>query len=154
MDTLEVVRKAEERGGTERREALEEVVIHAHQLGCETRIGGGRAGGLNIRYGSIGYAVMDINTKGTVKLYAQPHPNKEAPEELHDEINNFVEAADPLELKSFPINTYGHLDDKVEDIDVEVLKGFLDHVVELIWNEYYEPYVEQEYLGVTGELVA
>lgn len=97
---------------------------------------------------------MDINTKGVVKLYAQPHPNKEAPDELHAEINEFVDDAKPLELKSFPINTYGHLDSKIEDIDVDVLKGFLDHVVELIWNEYYEPYVDEEYLGVLGEMVA
>jgi hypothetical protein len=152
LDTLEVVRNAEKRGGTERREALEQVVIHAHQLGCDTRVGGGTAGGLNIRYGSIGYAVMDINTKGVVKLYAQPHPNKEPPEELHASINAFVEDREGLEPKSFPINTYGHLEEKIEDIDISVLKRFLDRVVELIWAEYYEPYVEEEYLGLTGAM--
>ena len=149
MDTLEVVRKAEKRGGKERREALEQVVIHAHQLGCDTRVGGGTAGGLNIRYGSIGYAVMDINTKGVVKLYAQPHPNKEPSEEMHASINGFVEELDTLEVKSFPINTYGHLEPKIEEVDVNALKQFLDRVVELIWVEYYEPYVEDEYLGLT-----
>ena len=147
MDTLEVIRKAEENGGKERRSALEEVVIHAHQLGCDTRVGGGASGGLNIRYGSIGYAVMDINTEGTVKLYAQPHPNKEAPEALHESINKFISDHKALEPKSLPINTYGHLEDKIEEIDVTQLKQFLDRVVELIWGEYYEPYVEQEYLG-------
>lgn len=154
MDTLEVVRRAEKRGGPERRQALERVVMHAHQLGCETRVGGGSAGGLNIRYGSIGYAVMDINTKGIVKLYAQPHPNKEASETLHAEINGYVAAHEPLELKSFPIKTYGHVEGKIEDIDVDVLTGFLDRVVELIWSEYYEPYVDDEFLGVTGEMLA
>lgn len=150
MDRLEVCRVAEERGGTERREALEEVVIHAHQLGCDTRIGGGRAGGLNIRYGSIGYAVMDINTKGVVKLYAKPHPNKDAPDELHEDINEFVEDHESLEPKSFPINSYGHLEEKLEDIPVKRLKQFVDKAVKLIREEYYEPYLDQEYLGVTG----
>lgn len=152
MDRLEVCRLAEERGGSERREALENVVIHAHQLGCETRIGGGRAGGLNIRYGSIGYAVMDINTKGVVKLYAKPHPNKDAPEELHDTINGFVDDHEDLEPKSFPINSYGHLEEKVEDIPVEYLKNFVEQCVELIREEYYEPYLDEEFLGIKGAM--
>ena len=118
MDRLEVVRAAEKRGGTERRQALEEIVMHARELGCDTSVGGGDAGGFNIRYGGIGYAVMDVNTKGTVKLYAKPHPNKEAPPELHASINTFVDESEEFELTSSPINSYGHLQDKVEDMPI------------------------------------
>ena len=152
MDTLDVVKVAEKRGGTERREALESIVIHAHQLGCDSRVGGGRAGGLNIRYGSIGYAVMDINTKGVVKLYARPHPNKDAPDELQDTLNEFIDARDALEPKSFPINSYGHLEEKVEDIPEKALINFLEKSIALIKEEYYEPYFEDEYAGVTGAM--
>ncbi len=152
MDRLDVVRRAEKRGGVERREALEQVVIHAHKLGCETNVGGGRAGGLNIRYGSIGYAVMDINTKGVVKLYASPHPNKDAPEDMHESINEFVKEEDDLDVKSWPINTYGHVESKLEDIPVSTLKAFVDKVVEEIWDNYYKPYEGQEYLGLTGAM--
>lgn len=153
MDRLDVCRVAEEKGGTERREALEKIVIYAHELGCDTRVGGGRAGGLNIRYGSIGYAVMDINTKGVVKLYAKPHPNKDAPDELNESINDFVDDAKKLELKSSPINSYGHLEDKIEDIPIKQLKGFVEQSVELIREEYYEPHLDGEFLGLTSQMI-
>ena len=59
MDKLAIIRKAERLGGSERRESLEHVIIAARDLGCESQIGGGQAGGINIRYGSIGYALME-----------------------------------------------------------------------------------------------
>jgi len=148
LDRLEVIKRAEERGGPERRQALENIVIAARELGCDSRIGGGRAGGMNIRYGSIGYAIMDINTKGVVKLYVQPHPNKDAPDALQESLNHFIDVSEDLEPKSFPINSYGHLEEKVEDIPSEVLASYLEEAVSLIRQTYYEPYLDQPYLGV------
>ncbi len=58
MDKLNVIHKAERLGGTERREALEQVLVMANQLGCDTSTSSARAGGFNIRYGSIGYALV------------------------------------------------------------------------------------------------
>ena len=142
LDTLEVIKKAERMGGTERRESIEKMLLKARDLGCEMRIGGGRAGGMNIRYGSIGYAVMDVNTKGTVKLYVQPHPNKNAPEEFIDTLNGYIDESDQLEPKSSPINSYGHLEDKIEEIDDEAILNFLEKSVGMIRDEYYRPHFE------------
>lgn len=104
------------------------------------QIGGGRAGGMNLRYGSIGYAVMDINTKGVVKLYAQPHPNKSPADEHWQQLNDFIEENDQLEPKSSPINTYGHLEDKIEDIETEALIGYLEEAIGLVREYYYKPW--------------
>lgn len=148
MDTLEVVKKAEAVGGIERRQALEQLAMTARKLGFDLRIGGGTAGGFNFRYGSIGYAVVDVNTKGIVKLYVQPHPNKDAPDALRDSLNEIVEKSDQLEPKSFPINTYGHLEDKVEEISIDALEAYLEKARDLIVETYYRPYFEDEYNAV------
>lgn len=142
MDKLAVIYEAEERGGTDRREALQDVIIAARKLGCDTNIGGGQSGGINIRYGSIGYALMDINTEGLVKLYVQPHPGKSATNEFIDELNGFIDDQDELAPKSFPINSYSHLEDQLEDIPSEVLAGFLDFAMAKIREEYYEPHFD------------
>lgn len=142
MDTLDVMKKAEDKGGRERRKAFEQVLISARDMGCTMQIGGGRAGGMNLRYGAIGYAVLDINTKGLVKLYASAHPGKDAPDEYRKAVNDFIEAREELEPKSFPINTYGHLEQTVEEVGPEVLTDFIEHVVRLIREHYYEPWRE------------
>ena len=142
MDKLEVIRKAENLGGKQRRSSLEHVIIEARKLGCDPQIGGGRAGGINIRYGSIGYAIMDINTKGLVKLYVQPHPGKSSTEEFVNTLNSFIEQTEGLEPKSFPINSYGHLEDKVEDIPDKSLSDFLHFALDQIREEYYKPHFE------------
>ena len=142
MDTLDVVKKAEDNGGTERRRIFEEVLINARNMGCQMQIGGGRAGGINLRYGAIGYAVLDINCLGVVKVYASPHPGKDPEEEHHSAINGFIEESDELEPKSFPVNTYGHLEDPIEEIGAEPVVRFIQHSVELIRKYYYEPWFE------------
>ncbi len=121
---------------------MEQLVMHARELGYDFRIGGGRAGGLNIRYGAIGYAVIDVNTKGIVKLYVQPHPNKDAPDEMRDALNEFVDEAS-FEAKSFPINTYGHLEEPIEEISMDTLQEYLETAKDLIVETYYEPYFEE-----------
>ena len=148
MDTLEVVRKAEKAGGPERRQALEQLAITARQLGYDLRIGGGTAGGFNFRYGSIGYAVVDVNTKGVVKLYVQPHPNKDAPDVLRDTLNEIVEKSDELEPKSFPINTYGHLEGTIEEISLDALERYLEKARDLIVETYYQPYFEDGFADI------
>lgn len=142
MDTLDVMKKAEEMGGPERRKALEQVLIRARNLGCDMLVGGGRAGGMNLRYGAIGYAVMDINTKGLVKIYASAHPGKDAPDEYRDSINKYIEEHKEITPKSFPINTYGHLEEMVEEVGPDVLVEFIEHTIALIRKFYYEPWRE------------
>lgn len=142
MDTLDVMKKAEELGGRDRRKAMEQVVINLREMGCDMRIGGGRAGGINFRYGAIGYSVLDINTKGVVKLYASAHPGKDAPDEYRDAVNQFIDDREELDPKSSPISSYGHLESKVEEIGAEPLIDFGRHVVRLIRKHYYEPWRE------------
>lgn len=142
MDTLDVIKKAEDDGGTDRRRIFEEVLINARNMGCEMQIGGGRAGGINLRYGAIGYAVLDINCLGVVKVYASPHPGKDPEDEHRAAINGFIEDSEVLVPKSFPVNTYGHLEDPLEDIGAEPVVRFIQHSVELIRKYYYEPWFE------------
>lgn len=142
MDTLDVMQKAERLGGSERRNAFEDVVINAREMGCELKIGGGKAGGINLRYGAIGYAVLDINTEGQVKLYASAHPGKDAPEEYRSAVNDFIEQREELVPKSSPISSYGHLKDDLEDIGSRPVVEFAEHVISLIRKYYYEPWRE------------
>ena len=137
LERLDVILKAERLGGKERRQALEKVMIEARDLGCRLEVGGGRAGGINIRYGMIGYAVLDITSTGEVKLYASPHPGKDAPEEFAEAINNRVSELKGLEPKSFPIGSYSYLEDKIEDVPDEALADFLHTAVEQIREIYY-----------------
>ena len=132
-----MIQLAQEKGGRERRDAIEKLMIYARNLGCNIEAGGGRIGGINFRYGGIGYAIMDLNTDGEVKLYAQPHPNKTAPESLSNRINKFLEDNEQLNLKSHPINCHGLLIDKVENVSYQALIAFLDVAIEAIKETYY-----------------
>ena len=138
MDKLQVIQAAEEKGGKNRREAIEKLMIYARKRGCNIEAGGGRIGGINFRYGGIGYAIMDLSTEGDVKLYAQPHPNKTAPESLSGRINKCLEDNEDLELKSHPINCHGLLTKKVEDIPRKALIDFLDLALDAIKDAYYK----------------
>ena len=137
MDKLQVIQIAESKGGKARREAIEKLMIYARNLGCNIEAGGGRIGGINFRYGGIGYAIMDLSTDGDVKLYAQPHPNKTAPEELSNRINKFLENREDLQLKSHPINCHGLLNQKVEDVPLSALIEFLETALQAIKAVYY-----------------
>ncbi|MFA5623479.1 MAG: hypothetical protein WC966_00265 [Bradymonadales bacterium] len=138
MDKLQVIQLAAEKGGPERRQVLEKLMVYARGKGCQVDAGGGRVGGINIRFGSIGYAILDISTEGDVKLYAQPHPTKAAPEELSQKINDFLaENGEQLKLKSFPINCHGLLVPKAEEIPLDALIGFLEFSLQCIMETYY-----------------
>ncbi len=142
MDKLDVLEKTEDEGGRKRRKIMEEVLVHAREMGCEMKIGGGRAGGINLRYGAIGYAILDINTLGVVKVYASPHPGKDPKDEHRGSINGFIEESEELDPKSFPVNTYGHLKDPLEEIGAEPVVMFIQHAVQLVRKYYYEPWFE------------
>lgn len=138
MDKLTVIRKAEELGGNERRSALERLMIEARKLGCEPEVGGGRVGGINFRFGSLRLAVMDINVKGEVKLYVQPHPNKAAPAELSDRLNQYIKDCEGINIKTFPLSCYGHVEGPVETLPDASLSGYLNEAVQLIKQTYYQ----------------
>ena len=61
MDKLQVIQLAQEKGGRERRDAIEKLMIYARNLGCNIEAGGGRLGGINFRYGGIGYAESECD---------------------------------------------------------------------------------------------
>ncbi len=138
MDKLQVIQAAEEKGGQKRRKAIESLMMYARNLGCNIEAGGGRIGGINFRYGGIGYAIMDISTDGDVKLYAQPHPNKDAPDLLKDRINKFLESREDLKLKSHPINCHGLLSQKVEEVPYQALTDFLEMSLQAVKDTYYK----------------
>lgn len=142
MDKLDVIKKARKLGGDDRRDDLVALMIKARELGCDAKVGGGRAGGINFRYGSIGYAIMDVNTKGQVKLYASPHPGADPPESLHNALNDCIERTAALNPKTFPINSYGRLEDKLEDVPNNALYAFIAEAVEQIYETYYRPHIE------------
>ncbi len=138
MDKLQVLKLAEQKGGKERRERIEKLMIYARNLGCLVQAGGGIAGGINFRYGSIGYAIMDVNTEGEVKLYAQPHPSKGVTSDLCDKINEFLKSREDLKMKSLPINCHGQLIDKVEVVPLSALIEFLEVAKQGIIDTYYK----------------
>lgn len=137
VDKLSVIRKTEELGGKERRTALEQIIRIAHKLGCASEVGGGRIGGINFRYGSIRYAIMDVNVEGEVKLYVQPHPNKTAPEDVSGSLNGYIKDHQSLSVKSFPLTCYGHLENRLEEIEHKDLVGYLERAVQCIRDTYY-----------------
>lgn len=170
MDKLTVIRKAEELGnqkeleesgddssvlggkrrGVLRRQTIERLIQHAHGQGCTSEVGGGKIGGINFRYGSIRYAIMDVDVYGNVKLYVQPHPNKaakadQAARQLKDHLHRYIdenylrtENGETRSLmKNKKLTCYGHVDAAVEEIPWEILSGFLDRSVECIQDAYY-----------------
>ncbi len=142
QDKLQVIKMAEQKGGKARRDAIEKLMIYARNIGCKVTAGGGSAGGINFRYGSICYAIMDITTDGEVKLYGQCHPNKND-NELNAKINAWLEShqdeANGLPLKSKPINCHGLLKKPVEELNFGVLIEFLEVALKYIKEIYYKP---------------
>ena len=137
MDKLDVMRQFEENGGEARKAHLVQLMVAARKLGCSLEIGGGRKGGINLRYGSIGFAVLDVDSAGTVKVYVQAHPNDKNDRTLADRLNEYIDESEVLNPSSSPINTYGHLEDRLEDIPLEALIGYLNASVAGIKEIYY-----------------
>ncbi len=140
MDTLDVLNKAESMGGAERREAMQRVTMMARDRGCRFSVGGGKVGGFNIRYGSINYAVMDVNCAGEVFLHIKPHPSKDITDEEREAANDFVGSLEGITIKNAPINNYGQAEEAVEDIPAESLDRFLEWSVGFIRDRYYNPH--------------
>ncbi len=142
MDLLEVMSKAEELGGPERKDALKQTIIRARDLGCDTTPGGGKIGGVNIRYGSLKYAVMDINTRGEVFVHIKHHPNKEIDPEDQIAANEFLTQLKGLDIKNAPVNHYGQCEAPIEEIAAEALEQFLEFAVSRIRKQFYDPHLE------------
>lgn len=142
MDTLDILEKAERKGGPERRQMMTEVIMAARDLGCDFNVGGGKAGGFNVRYGSLRYAVMDLNTRGEVFLHIKHHPSKDISDEQRENANKFVEGLEGLTIKNGPINNYGQIEEPLEEQPIESLRTFLEHTVETIRETYYRPHIE------------
>ncbi len=137
MDALDVLKKAEELGGPTRKAAMLEVLRTARQYGCEYSTGGGKVGGFNIRYGSLKYAVMDVNTEGTLFLHIKPHPGKPISDEYREEANVFINKLDGVVIKNGPIHHYGQVESALEEIPADSIKAFLKYTVDRIQNTYY-----------------
>jgi hypothetical protein len=144
MDTLDVLKKAEEEGGPLRREAMTELLKMARDIGCRYTVSGGRTGGFNLRYGSIRYYIMDIYCDGGVILHIKPHPDKDITDEQRDEANEFLEGLGELEISNMPVNHYTQLEDPIEEIPMDALEEFLEYIVSFIREHYYKPHLERQ----------
>ncbi len=142
MDTLDVLEKAERKGGPDRRRMMTEVIMAARDLGCDFNVGGGKAGGFNVRYGSLRYAVMDLNTRGEVFLHIKHHPSKDITDEQREEANKFVEGLEGFTIKNGPINNYGQIEEPIEEVPIDALRSFLERTVQVIREIYYRPHIE------------
>ena len=142
MDTLEILEKAEQLGGVPRKDAMMRTFIKARQLGCDITPGGGKVGGFNVRYGSLKYAVLDMNTRGEVFLHIKHHPNKEMTDSQRETANMFVNALQGLTIKNAPINHYGQAEEPIEEIPQGTIENFLEFAVETIRREFYAPHVD------------
>lgn len=142
MDTLDILNKAEEMGGESRREAMMRTFLKARKLGCDITPGGGKVGGFNIRYGTLKYAIMDMNTRGEVFLHVRPHPNKDLPEDQRTKANTFITNLAGVTIKNAPINHYGQAEESLEEIPEDSVDSFLEFAVELIREEYYNRYTD------------
>jgi hypothetical protein len=140
LDTLEILSKAQELGGDARREAMMQAFITARDLGCKITPGGGKVGGFNIRYGSLKYAIMDMNTRGEVFFHIKHHPNKDLPSEKKARANKFVSELDGVTIKNAPINHYGQAEEPIEEIPEDSMTSFLEYAVDVIRTEYYDPH--------------
>ena len=142
MDTLDILKKARDLGGEERRNAMMQTFVTARQLGCDITPGGGKVGGFNVRYGTLKYAIMDMNTRGEVFLHIKHHPNKDLPVDDKLKANEFVTALDGVTIKNAPINHYGQAEEPIEEIPEDSLTDFLEYAVTTIRQHYYEPHSE------------
>ncbi|MBN1944256.1 MAG: hypothetical protein JW797_01215 [Bradymonadales bacterium] len=137
MDSLDVLKKAEELGGEDRKRALLHVINYARQKGCDFTTGGGKVGGFNIRYGSLKYAVLDVNTEGTLFLHIKPHPGKPLPDDYRTKANEFIQSLEGITIKNGPIHHYGQVESLVEEVPGESIELFLDFIIQAIHELYY-----------------
>jgi hypothetical protein len=137
LDALDVLKKAEELGGAERKKAMLDVLRMTRKYGCEYSTGGGKVGGFNIRYGSLKYAVMDINTEGTLFLHIKPHPGKPISEDFRTEANEYISSLEGITIKNGPIHHYGQVEATVEEIPQESIEKFLAFAIDNIQARYY-----------------
>jgi hypothetical protein len=138
LDTLEVLFKARDEGGAVRKEAMEHLIRKSRALGCAPLVSDSKEGGFKIRYGSIRYAVLDVNTKGRVYFHIKAHPNKDLPSDLSLKANSFIVDLEGVDIKNGPINCYGQVEQPIEEIPQESLDSFLEYAVTTIQTHYYK----------------
>ena len=137
MDALDVLQKSRAEGGEERKDAIEHLIVRARQLGCTPLVSDSKDGGFKIRYGSIRYAVLDVNTNGRVYFHVKAHPNKDLPEDLSERANTFIVNLEGVDIKNGPINCYGQAEQTIEEIPRESIDQFLEYSVNTIQEHYY-----------------
>lgn len=138
MDTLDVFRLAEEKGGAERKAAIRRLLRKARDLGCVYSPGGGKVGGFNIRYGSLNYSILDVTTDGSVYLHVNPDSTASITEDERDRRNAWLTELEGITLKNGPIQNYGQIAETIEEIPEETMTRFLEFTVGNIRETFYK----------------
>ena len=138
MDALDVLKLSEEKGGSERRAVMSHAIKYARKQGCVFQPSGGKTGGFNIRYGSLGYSIMDMTTEGTVYLHVNPDSSYDLSDEERKARNEFIENLEGVTVKNGPIHNYGQITENVEDLPLETIENFIDYCVSHIRKTFYE----------------
>ncbi len=136
MDALDMLRLAEDKGGRERRDAIQQLLLFARGLRCSHSTAGGKAGGFNIRYGSLSYSLMDVTTEGTVFLHINPDSGALS-DEIRQSRNAFIADLEGITVKSGTIQNYGQIEEAIETVPTESWQKFLAYTVEHIRDTYY-----------------
>ena len=137
MDVLDVLRLAEEKGGADRRAAITHLLKYARSAGCLFQTAGGKTGGFNVRYGSLGYSLVDVTTEGTVYLHVNPDSGRKLDDETRTARNEFIESLEGVTVKNGPIQNYGQVAEVIEEIPGETMEKFIDFCVTHIRSDFY-----------------
>lgn len=137
MDALDVLRLSEEKGGPERRAAIAHALKYARNAGCTFGPAGGKTGGFNVRYGSLGYSVLDVTTEGTVFFHVNPDSGHTLSDEERTRRNEFIESLEGVSVKNGPIQNYGQVTENVEEIPAASMESFVDFTVGHIRETFY-----------------
>jgi len=137
MDALDVLRLSEEKGGAARRSAISTLLKFARSKGCVFSAAGGKTGGFNIRYGSLGYSLLDVTTEGTVFVHVNPDAGRQLDDETRELRNQFIADLEGLTPKNAPIQNYGQVAESIEDIPQSTIEKFIEYSVEHIRENFY-----------------
>jgi len=137
VDVLDVLRLSEEKGGPERRAAITHLLKYARGAGCLFQPAGGKTGGFNVRYGSLGYSLVDVTTEGTVYFHVNPDSGRKLDEATRTERNDYIESLEGVTVKNGPIQNYGQVTENIEDIPSETMEKFIDYCVGHIRSTFY-----------------
>lgn len=117
---------------------MSHAIKYARKQGCKFQPSGGKAGGFNIRYGNLGYSIMDITTDGTVFLHVNPDSGYNLSDEEREARNKFIEDLEGITVKNGPIKNYGQITESVEEIPLPSIENFIDFTVGHIRATFYQ----------------